>query len=269
MTTLNFSFHAPERPELHIAKASKPLVSGLFISVLVHIAVLLVVLIASQVKHPIKKLSSPKTAPINAVLYFPSPKKSTPKPQPMANVSLPEIAEQQPPKTQEKQEKTPASDTIEPQAAIVESTQPAEIPQEAPSERPTPENTHPIPANISPLHTESSAKNQQAGRLNLSPRSSTERYFIQREQEAIAKEGERAAREFRELKRSPRIIDPRKGEPKDTLVHRPTKKVNCSSTTNKTLAIVSTFTGGTIECTKLGEHDKFIEARISKLPPSN
>ena len=89
-------------------------------------------------------------------------------------------------------------------------------------------------------------------------------YLSSQHEQAIEEESRRAAKEFREKKNSPDIVDTRKGKEDRSYHERPKKRINCSSTVNKSFAIVATWTGGTLECTNTGEHDKFIEARINK-----
>ena len=133
------------------------------------------------------------------------------------------------------------------------------------TETPLPEAPAPTISNTQAT-INASTRNQKAGSLNLSPRASASQFFNRREQEEIAEEGLRAAEAHRRKIESPDIVDTRKGEEDTSYEERPVKKVNCSGTTNKALTVLSGWTGGTLECSKGSDYDRFIEARVAKEP---
>lgn len=126
-------------------------------------------------------------------------------------------------------------------------------------------NSEPPPViETAPNQLQPTNANQRAGRLNLSAKGAANQYFNSYNNQKVEREAALAAREYQQNRSSPNIIDPRKGEDIPDNPPRPVKRVNCSSTTNKTLAILSGITGGTLECTKMDDHNRFIDARVNK-----
>lgn len=117
-----------------------------------------------------------------------------------------------------------------------------------------------------PIQQQPTNANQRAGRLNLSAKGAANQYFNSYNNKQVESEAAFAAREYQQNRSSPNIIDSRKGDDTPDTPPRPVKRVNCSSTTNKTLAILSGITGGTLECTKMDDHNRFIDARVKKAP---
>ncbi|MDY6882661.1 MAG: hypothetical protein SWL02_02675 [Pseudomonadota bacterium] len=117
-----------------------------------------------------------------------------------------------------------------------------------------------------PIPTLSQDANRRAGSLNLSVKDGSALYFEKYHRDKVAEDAEQAASAFQERKNSPKLGGPSTQQIQAAENKRPTKRVNCSSNTNKTLAILSGITGGTLECTKMDDHKRFIDARVNKLP---
>jgi len=257
--------YVPERAQ--VSRGSRgnskgKLAKGLLISTLVHLIGLVMVVIMTKFENPVSPShqSLQKPAPINATLYFPPISVKNPVTQPPV----------EPASTSETPK--PATKVVDNVKRAATPTEPDVIPETIEAPKPALNTAPPMPVSTenahpptTPLTTSATTKNQQAGRLNLSPRASTAQFLNQREQQAVAEEGIRAAQEFQRKKQSPDLIDSRKDK-EEVLIQRPVKKVNCTSTAGKTVAVLSAFTGGTLKCTKLNGHDNFIDARVNKTP---
>ena len=263
--------YVPERAQVFHASKKGKLAKGLLISTLLHLIGLVIVIFFTTFESGVTPAHKP--APISATLYFPqvSADKNI--------IEAPEPVEVTPPVVEpnvSESPKTKVTDTAE-QIKTVE-TRPVEVmPTEAKqestaptiesknTETPPPETPAPtIPNSQTTIDT--STRNQKAGNLNLSPRASASQFFNRREQEEIAEEGLKAAEAHRQKIESPDLVDTRKGEEDTSYEERPVKKVNCSGTTNKALTVLSGWTGGTLECSKGSDYDRFIEARVNKEP---
>ena len=117
-----------------------------------------------------------------------------------------------------------------------------------------------------PIPTLSQDANRRAGSLNLSVKDGSALYFEKYHRDKVAEDAEQAASAFQERKTSPKLGGPSTQQIQAAENKRPTKRVNCSSNTNKTLAILSGITGGTLECTKMDDHKRFIDAKVNKPP---
>ncbi|AGP76747.1 hypothetical protein I633_02115 [Alteromonas mediterranea 615] len=117
-----------------------------------------------------------------------------------------------------------------------------------------------------PIPTLSQDANRRAGSLNLSVKDGSALYFEKYHRDKVAEDAEQAASAFQERKNSPKLGGPSTQQIQAAENKRPTKRVNCSSNTNKTLAILSGITGGTLECTKMDDHKRFIDAKVNKPP---
>lgn len=263
--------YVPERAQVFHASKKGKLAKGLLISTLLHLIGLVIVIFFTTFESGVTLVHKP--APISATLYFPqvsAEKTITEAPEPV-EVTPPDVE----PNVSESP-KTKVTDTAE-QIKTVE-TKPVEVmPTEAKQESTAPtiesKNTETSPPETpaptipnSQTTIDTSTRNQKAGSLNLSPRASASQFFNRREQEEIAEEGLKAAEAHRRKIESPDIVDTRKGEEDRSYYERPVKKVNCSGTTNKALTILSGMTGGTLECSKGSDYDRFIEARVNKEP---
>ncbi|MDO6567804.1 hypothetical protein Q4561_12100 [Alteromonas sp. 1_MG-2023] len=279
--------YVPERAQVFHAKRRGKLAQGLLISAIIHIFGLIIVIAFTTFESGITPVQKP--APISATLYFPTVSVKQPideAPEPVEitpPVIEPKIPESPPTQVIEKVadeavKSTEQIKTVKPKPAETKPTeaQPTEakpiepvpieaVPKEAQQEKSAPEVPAPTPSNVQTT-IDSSARNQQAGSLNLSPRAGASQFFNQREQEVIAEEGLKSAREHRRKKESPDLVDTRKGKEDRSYEERPRVKVNCSSNTNKVLTFLSGRTGGTLECSKGSDYDRFIEDRIAKEP---
>ncbi|MDO6539420.1 hypothetical protein Q4524_12570 [Alteromonas stellipolaris] len=262
--------YVPERAQVFNASSKGKLAKGLLISTLVHLIGLVIVIFSTTFESGVT--SAHKPAPISATLYF--PKVSVNK----TIAEAPASTEITPPVNETKAQERPLEKVIETtERPKVAETQPVKVkPTEAtPTEaKPTETKEDKAAPTEAPAPTISNARatinsttrNQQAGTLNLSPRASASQFFNRREQEEIGEEGLRAAEAHRQKIESPDLVDTRKGEEDRSYYERPVKKVNCSGTTNKALTVLSGLAGGTLECSKGSDYDRFIEARVTKEP---
>ncbi|VEL95443.1 hypothetical protein ALT761_00395 [Alteromonas sp. 76-1] len=263
--------YVPERAQVFHASKKGKLAKGLLISTLLHLIGLVIVIFFTTFESGVTPAHKP--APISATLYFPqvSAEKNI--------IEAPEPVEVTPPVVEPNVSESPKTKVTDPaeQIKTVE-TKPVEVmPTEAKQESTAPtiesKNTETSPPETpaptipnSQTTIDTSTRNQKAGNLNLSPRASASQFFNRREQEEIAEEGLKAAEAHRQKIESPDLVDTRKGEEDTSYEERPVKKVNCSGTTNKALTILSGFAGGTLECSKGSDYDRFIEARVNKVP---
>ena len=91
-------------------------------------------------------------------------------------------------------------------------------------------------------------------------------YFRNYNNEQLQEDAQQASSTFRKRKTSPVLIDPTYERDTKSDEQRIVKKVNCTSSTNKVLTLLSGFAGGTLKCTNMGSADKFIEKRVKKAP---
>lgn len=127
------------------------------------------------------------------------------------------------------------------------------------------------PLEESPSQVSKPNINREAGRLNVSSAQAAADYLDSYNEARIGEESANAASSYAAKKRSPNIIDPRKGEDRDEKLYnqRPVKIVNCTGTTNKILTTLSGWAGGTMKCSKRNEYQRFIDARINKTPEND
>ena len=264
MTSVSDNFYAPNRLMADdtnglISEARSRLVvswKALFISISVHVLGVVIVIFASQwhlvEKEPIK--STPLPAPVQATLYFP--------PEPVRQVPAETVINTPTIETSK------AADTV---PTITEQTIPQPIQKEQVTKEVAPPpkqqtKTDTLPAATPQTPAVQTTPNQRAGRLNLSPKDAATQYFGGYHQQQIQKEAEQAASAYQKRKNSPDLIDTRKGQPIEVEPPRPVKKVNCASTTNKVFTLLSGIAGGTLQCTQMDDHKRFIDARINKKP---
>jgi len=262
--------YVPERAQVFNANNKGKLAKGLLISTLLHLIGLVIVIFSTTFESGVTPVHKP--APISATLYFPKVSVKT------TITETPEPAKITPSVNEAKAQERPTEKVIDAteQLKVVE-TQPVEAtptdakpteakPAEAKQDKSAPTEAPAPTISNTQATIDSSTRNQQAGSLNLSPRASASQFFNRREQEEIAEEGLRAAEAHRQKIESPDLVDTRKGEEDRSYYERPVKKVNCSGTTNKALTVLSGMTGGTLECSKDSDYDRFIEARVAKEP---
>jgi hypothetical protein len=198
-----------------------------------------------------------RSSEIKARLYYPP----MPQPQAKENKQIERLNE-----TLNTALKPDVSQSMQATDSKAESLEKDEILQKANAEPETqrePIKTKPND-NTPPSPTISNDANRRAGTLNLSVKDGAARYFENYNNNEVAEEAEQASREFQERKNSPRLEGPSTGQMQAVENKRPSKRVNCSGTANRTLAFLSGIAGGTLECTKMGDHDRFIDARVNK-----
>lgn len=249
MTTITDSFFAPTRDMEVRNTAKKATWRSLLVSSSVHIIAFGLVVVLSQYSLDKRRDyidAQPNQLPIKAALYIP-PKKA-------------EIVDTSTPLNDAEKPAPATADTSTENEQIKEIKQePKEIQQ--PSTLPTPSDAEPpIP------DSQAANANQRAGQFNFSPKDAATQYFDAYHNDRLAQEAVDAAREYQQQKTSPTIVDTRKGEPISNIPPRPIKRVNCSSALAKTFAVLSGVTGGTLQCTNLGDPNKFIDARVEKRP---
>ena len=265
MTTITSPFFAPERSIEDHALAKKRAWRPLLISGSAHVIGVIVVVILSQLSINDKKArvnTLERTPEISARLYYP-PTPRTPvqaKPEDAKTVDV----------VPERQDIELKSDVTQTTEAPESKNKISEIPEAKPQKATEPEIQQlPIenkPTITPPTPALSKDANRRAGSLNLSVKDGTALYFEKYNSDKTDQDAKQAAREFQERKNSPVLSGPSTQQIQDNDNRRPSKRVNCSSTTNKTLAILSGIAGGTLKCTKMDDHQRFIDARVNKLP---
>ena len=267
MTAITPSFFAPERSSEHHSVTKKTAWRPLLISGCAHVFGVIVVVILSQLSINSQKARVnvlERTPEISARLYYPP----VPRPPVQANPqeTKPIVAS---PEKQEIKLKPDANKATE----APDSNKKAPETLEATQQKATKPETQQAPVKSErtitpPAPTFSKDANRRAGSLNLSVKDGAALYFEKYHSNKVAEDAKQAARSFRESKDSPVLSGPSTQQIQASENKRPSKRVNCSSTTNKTLAILSGITGGTLECTKMDDHERFIDARVNKLPKS-
>ena len=265
MTTITPSFFAPERNMEHHASAKKTVWRSLLISGGIHVFGVILVVLLSQLSIDNQKARvnvSERTPEISARLYYPP----TPRPSIQAELEDTKAVDA----SAERQEIELKSDVTQPTEAPESKNKIPEIPEATPQKATKPEIQQlPIenkPTITPPTPALSKDANRRAGSLNLSVKDGTALYFEKYNSDKTDQDAKQAAREFQERKNSPVLSGPSTQQIQDNDNRRPSKRVNCSSTTNKTLAILSGIAGGTLKCTKMDDHQRFIDARVNKLP---
>ena len=261
MTTITSSFIAPKRSIEHSSAARKTAWRSLIISGFVHVFGVLLIVILSQLsidnrKERINTLE--RSSEIKARLYYPP----MPQPQSTENKQI-----ERPNETLNTKLKPDTSQSMQ---ATDSKAKPLEKDKSHQQVNAKPEaQQEPIkskPNNTPPSPTISNDANRRAGTLNLSVKDGATRYFERYNNNKVAEEAEQASRKFQERKNSPKLEGPNTRQIQAAENKRPSKRVNCSGTANKTLAFLSGIAGGTLECTKMGDHDRFIDARVNKAP---
>ncbi|WP_461853208.1 hypothetical protein [Alteromonas sp. HB246098] len=261
MTTITPTFFAPERSIEHHALAKKTAWRPLLISGGVHVFGVILVVLLSQLSIDDQKARVnilERTAEIKARLYYPP----MPRPQMTEDKQVERLNETRNNELKPDVFKSPqATDSKTKPSEKVEAHQeinPATEEQLAPVES--------KPDKTPPSSSLSNDVNRRAGSLNLSVKDGAARYFEEYNNNKLAEDAKQAAREFQEQKNSPILSGPSTQQIQAKENRRPSKRVNCSSTTNKTLAILSGIAGGSLKCTKMDDHKRFIDARVKKLP---
>ena len=265
MTTITPSFFAPQRSIEHHALAKKMAWRPLLISGCAHIFVVIVVVILSQLSIDDKKarVSVLKQTPeISARLYYPPALRPAAQAEPQDIKTVDVSTEKQEiglklDVTQTTEIPDSKNKTSENPVAKQQKDSGPEIPQVPIENKPT---------ITPPTLTLSKDANRRAGKLNLSVKDGTAQYLDKYHSDRIAQDAKQAASDFQERKNSPVLYGPSTQQIQATENKRPSKRVNCSSSINKTLAILSSFAKGTLKCTKMDDHKRFIDSRVKKVP---
>jgi len=291
MSTNTAVFFAPERPLQDHARKQRYAWRTALVSLLIHAGAIITVVVVSQYgiekkKAAIASLSPPPT--IQAVLFQP-PAQKTIEPSLFLNkeaVNKEAVDKEMVDREVVDKETAEAvnEDASEDESADseIQTFSTADIPDKPNAEPMQLSETKPLPDDHPPQLKDALSKeapsevskpliNREAGRLNVSSAQAAADYLDSYNEARIGEESANAASSYAAKKRSPNIIDPRKGEDRDEKLYnqRPVKVVNCTGTTNKILTTLSGWAGGTMKCSKRNEYQRFIDARINKTPESD
>ena len=272
MTTHTPTFFAPDRLNEHHA-ARKTAWRPLVISALMHILGVGLVVMLSQLNIDNQKARQKVAMPtpeINARLYYP------PEPQRVNKAMPPDATEMKNALAISENAETPTilpETPYKPDTSVISKEPELKIeaqPERLSQEKKKAESESALDIleqpKVSASPTLSTDVNRRAGSLNLSVKDGAAQYFRDYHNNQISEDAERAAAAFQQSKNSPELKGPSTLQREAIKNKRPSKRVDCSGTANKTLAILSGLTGGTLECTKMGDHNRFIDARVNKLP---
>lgn len=265
MTTITSSFFAPERSIEHHSVAKKTAWRPLLISGCAHVFGVIIVVILSQMginNHKARVNVLERTPEISARLYFPPTPRLPIQAKPQKTNPLESSSERQ--EVEFKPDATKSTEALDSKNEIAESPAPKQQKNAEPDTQQLPIENKPTITPPTPAFSKDA--NRRAGSLNLSVKDGAALYFENYHSDKVAEHAEQAAKAFQERKNSPVLSGPSTQQIQTNENRRPSKRVNCSSTTNKTLAILSGIAGGTLECTKMDDHKRFIEARVNKLP---
>jgi len=269
MTSVSDNFYAPNRFDaddnsgLSSDSSARPAFGwrALFSSFFVHVLGVALILFAGQ-WHLVEKEPAelkPLPAPVQATLYFPQKPKSS-------FESTPSQVKSDTPKSEaapEAQKPKPKQQVVE-EKPVLDAAAPV-IKQANEVNEPLPAATK-VPPPASQVAPSPTNPNQRAGRLTLSPKEAVANYFDGYNQQQVQGLAQQESSAYQTEKQSPDLVDTRKGEPEPLTPPRPVKNVNCASTTNKVITFLSGMAGGTLTCTKMDDHNRFIDARVQKTP---
>lgn len=144
--------------------------------------------------------------------------------------------------------------------AITTNTSP--LPASGAAKLPSPDKVQP-PATASPSNINTSAAS--SGEPAPSGYKNHMHQFLQQEAQAKDRElGPSAARDFARSHHTVTLKDNRKGRPQAPLTRAPKVRVNCTTALNKTLTVLSTFTGGRLDCSEPSSYaDDYINKRVA------
>ncbi|WP_334063804.1 hypothetical protein [Alteromonas genovensis] len=291
MSTNTAVFFAPERPLQDHARKQRYAWRTALASLLIHAGAIITVVVVSQYGIEEKKAAITELSPaptIQAVLFQPTAQKTI-EPSHLVNKEAvnkeavdKEVVGKQTSEVVNEDTSEEESEDSEIQAPKTAETldKPNAEPEQPTETRPLPD-AHPsqleealskeAPLEESPSQVSKPNVNREAGRLNVSSAQAAADYLDSYNEARIGEESANAASSFAAKKRSPNIIDPRKGEDRDEKLYnqRPVKIVNCTGTTNKILTTLSGWAGGTMKCSKRNEYQRFIDARINKTPEND
>lgn len=233
------------------------------ISILAHASMLgLLVMFGVKQISPV----TPTVAPVQARLYFPPPI-TLPKPAETVTQSANAMLQEQPQSIEPTRDSYPPNTSSQENAAPLPQAIEATSNQATKSEILTSENSkRTINEEFTKQQSSSSPKSLPLG---LS-RQHLNRYFERYNQQQLQDEATDAASDFRQQRISPTL--PTYSQKRTTALDQAeaeweidTIKADCSSGAGKTFSLLSTLTGGTIECTQRGEHvQKYIDKRLGE-----
>lgn len=286
MSTNTAMFFAPERPLQDHARKQRYAWRTALVSLLIHAGAIITVVVVSQYGIEKKKAAITELSPaptIQAVLFQP-PAKKTIEPSLLLNkeaVNKEAVDKEVVDKQKSEVVNVDASEE-ESADSEIQTSSTADISDKPNAEPKQPSETKPLPEAHPPQLKEALSKeapsevskpliNREAGRLNVSSAQAAADYLDSYNEARIGEESANAASSYAAKKRSPNIVDPRKGEDRDEKLYnqRPVKIVNCTGTTNKILTALSGSAGGTMKCSKRNEYQRFIDARINKTPEND
>lgn len=242
MSQITFdAFHAPERPTLP-AFAKRKGWRALALSVLIHLSI-----IAIAGWLAVNKNTTPVAVPPPAIEARLIPFIAPPKPAEPVSVS-PQLEQD----IEEQHTQLAPADSTKPEANAEPEVNNPEPAQEAVNSEPP---SQPQTVTAAPVVTE------QQPTSTLSSRERLDRFFSAQRQLQMEETAQQAAKTFREQKTSPVIVDSRKNNPKPIQDGPAPKRVNCSSTVNKSVALLGSLFGGNMKCTEPPDFEGFIEAR--------
>jgi len=286
MSTNTAMFFAPERPLQDHARKQRYAWRTALVSLLIHAGAIITVVVVSQYGIEKKKAAITELSPaptIQAVLFQP-PAKKTIEPSLLLNKEAVNKEAVDKEVVDKQTSELVNEDASEDESADSEIKTPktADISDKPNAEPKQPSETKPLPEAHPPQLKEALSKeapsevskpliNREAGRLNVSSAQAAADYLDSYNEARIGEESANAASSYAAKKRSPNIVDPRKGEDRDEKLYnqRPVKIVNCTGTTNKILTALSGSAGGTMKCSKRNEYQRFIDARINKTPEND
>jgi hypothetical protein len=286
MSTNTAMFFAPERPLQDHARKQRYAWRTALVSLLIHAGAIITVVVVSQYGIEKKKAAITELSPaptIQAVLFQP-PAKKTIEPSLLLNKEAvnKEAVDKE---VVDKQTSELVNEDASEEESVnseIKTPKTADISDKPNAEPKQPSETKPLPEAHPPQLKEALSKeapsevskpliNREAGRLNVSSAQAAADYLDSYNEARIGEESANAASSYAAKKRSPNIVDPRKGEDRDEKLYnqRPVKIVNCTGTTNKILTALSGSAGGTMKCSKRNEYQRFIDARINKTPEND
>jgi len=291
MSTNTAVFFAPERPLQDHARKQRYAWRTASASLLIHAGAIITVVVVGQYGIEKKKAAIASLSPaptIQAVLFQP-PAQKTIEPSLFLNkeavdkeVVDREVVDKQTSEVVNEDASEEESADSEIQAPKTADTldKPNAEPEQSAETKPLPDAhssqleealSKEAPLEESPSQVSKPNINREAGRLNVSSAQAAADYLDSYNEARMGEESANAASSYAAKKRSPNIIDPRKGEDRDEKLYnqRPVKVVNCTGTTNKILTTLSGWAGGTMKCSKRNEYQRFIDARINKTPESD
>jgi hypothetical protein len=291
MSTNTAVFFAPERPLQDHARKQRYAWRTASASLLIHAGAIITVVVVGQYGIEKKKAAIASLSPaptVQAVLFQP-PAQKTIEPSLFLNkeavdkeVVDREVVDKQTSEVVNEDASEEESADSEIQAPKTADTldKPNAEPEQSAETKPLPDAhssqleealSKEAPLEESPSQVSKPNINREAGRLNVSSAQAAADYLDSYNEARMGEESANAASSYAAKKRSPDIIDPRKGEDRDEKLYnqRPVKIVNCTGTTNKILTTLSGWAGGTMKCSKRNEYQRFIDARTNRTPEND